>query len=170
MAGAQVGEIDAPLLTFKIRSDRPVWGEQSGEPVVSGRPGAVSHLLPLKESAHRETRRPPARPRRCLARRARSPAPRRTSPVRAARPRATPCTGPPCRWTCRSGPGSAGPTPSPRSPTASLRLGQIPGYGEPRRPARRTWRHQRVVTEKDCPRAGVHNPGGGPCHRRREVR
>ena len=40
MAGAQVGEIDAPLLTFKIRSDRPVWGEQSGEPVVSGRPSA----------------------------------------------------------------------------------------------------------------------------------
>jgi len=40
VAGAQVGEIDATLLTFKIRSERLVWGKQSGEPAVSGRPSA----------------------------------------------------------------------------------------------------------------------------------
>ena len=43
MAGAQVGEIDATLLTFKLRSDRPVWGEQYGEPAVSGRPSTGAH-------------------------------------------------------------------------------------------------------------------------------
>ena len=31
-------------------------------------------------------------------------------------------------------------------------------------------KYTRVVTEKDCPRVEVHNPGCGPCHRRREVR
>jgi hypothetical protein len=36
-----VGEVDGTLLTFKIRSDRLVWGEQSGEPAVSGRPSTV---------------------------------------------------------------------------------------------------------------------------------
>ena len=41
VAGAQVGEIDATLLTFKIRSERLVWGKQSGEPAVSGRPFPV---------------------------------------------------------------------------------------------------------------------------------
>jgi hypothetical protein len=41
VAGAQVGEIGATLLTFKIRSERLVWGEQSGEPAVSGRPQAA---------------------------------------------------------------------------------------------------------------------------------
>jgi len=38
-----VGEIDATLLTFKIRSERLVWGKQSGEPAVSGRPGAAAN-------------------------------------------------------------------------------------------------------------------------------
>jgi len=41
MAGAPVGEIDATLLTFKTRSDRPVWSEQFREPAVAGRPLAV---------------------------------------------------------------------------------------------------------------------------------
>jgi len=41
VAGAQLGEVHATLLTFKIGSDRPVLGEQSGEPAVSGRPRAV---------------------------------------------------------------------------------------------------------------------------------
>jgi len=43
VAGAQIGEIDATLLTFKIKSEWLVWGEQSGEPAVSGRPQAVLH-------------------------------------------------------------------------------------------------------------------------------
>jgi hypothetical protein len=40
VAGAPAGEIDATLLTFKIRSDRPVWGEQFRKLAVTGRPGA----------------------------------------------------------------------------------------------------------------------------------
>jgi hypothetical protein len=42
MAGAPVGEIDATLLTFKTRSDRPVWSEQFREPAVAGRPQAAA--------------------------------------------------------------------------------------------------------------------------------
>ena len=42
VAGAPVGEIDATLLTFKIRSDRPVWGELFRERAVAGRPFAVT--------------------------------------------------------------------------------------------------------------------------------
>ncbi|HYN60247.1 MAG TPA: hypothetical protein VET87_11925 [Rubrivivax sp.] len=43
-----MGEIDATLLTFKIRSDRPLWSEQFLEPAVSGRPSAAAgeRLLP----------------------------------------------------------------------------------------------------------------------------
>ena len=51
MAGAQVGEIDATLLTFKIRSERLVWGKQSGEPAVSGRPVAVARGRHLQGKA-----------------------------------------------------------------------------------------------------------------------
>jgi hypothetical protein len=38
LADAPVDEIDATLLTFKTRSDLPVWSEQFLEPAVSGRP------------------------------------------------------------------------------------------------------------------------------------
>lgn len=50
VAGAQVGEIDATLLTFKIRSERLVWGKQSGAPAVSGRPIADlrERLVPVR--------------------------------------------------------------------------------------------------------------------------
>ena len=41
MAGAPVGQIDATLLTFKTRSDRPVWSEHLREPAAACRPGAV---------------------------------------------------------------------------------------------------------------------------------
>jgi hypothetical protein len=49
VAGAPVGEIDATLLTFKIRSDRPLWSEQFLEPAVSGRPPADANAGDLDD-------------------------------------------------------------------------------------------------------------------------
>lgn len=57
VAGAPVGEIVATLLTFKIRWDRPVWGEQSSAPAVSGRPSGVAGHRQLHGDSGRQPRR-----------------------------------------------------------------------------------------------------------------
>ncbi len=49
-AGAPVGEIDATLLTFEIRSDRPVWGEQFRELAFICRPIAGAPDRPVQST------------------------------------------------------------------------------------------------------------------------
>jgi len=50
MPGAPVDEIDATLLTFKIRSDRPLWSEQFRKSAAGGRPSAATHARELDDS------------------------------------------------------------------------------------------------------------------------
>jgi hypothetical protein len=48
MARAPIGEIDATLLTFKGKSDRPVWGQQFRESAVACQSIAAAHPAILK--------------------------------------------------------------------------------------------------------------------------
>lgn len=54
MAGAQAGEIDTTLLTFKATSDRPVWSGQFGESAVACQSVPVLRSVAPKESLDRK--------------------------------------------------------------------------------------------------------------------